>query len=231
MLRSAETGTGLSFQKIWPPPSMRSRTGSGGSTGFCGGFVERCGRSMSIGYDSCGAVTMKMMSSTSITSQSGMMLMSAIGPSPEPEEKAMVQTPVQLVLAGGDEAHLAHASSLREVDDFLHHPVLRGLVRTYVDRRLRRLLRLDGQGTLQQLEGDRLVVEEHVAVVGHRDRDRHRRGRGVGPLVQVGLRELDLDLVGHQRRRDHEDDQEHQHHVDQRHDVDRGVDLVMAVTT
>src|SRR5690606_22839332 len=97
MLRSADIGAGLSFQNTWPAASIRSRIGSGGSTGLTGGFVERCGRSMSIGYDSWGAVTMKMMSSTSITSQSGMMLMSAIGPSPESEEKAMVQTPDQLL--------------------------------------------------------------------------------------------------------------------------------------
>src|SRR5690606_22932935 len=53
----------------------------------------------------------------------------------------------------------------------------------------------------------------------------------VRTLVEVGLGQLDLDLVRHQRRRDHENDQQHQHHVDQRHDVDRGVDLVVAAVT
>ena len=55
-----------------------STGGSGGSRGVGGGLVEGCGRSTWIGYDRAGVVTMKMISSTSMTSTSGVTLISAM---------------------------------------------------------------------------------------------------------------------------------------------------------
>src|SRR5207342_2318102 len=93
MLRSADIGVGLSFQNTWPEASMRSLIGSGGVVSGGGWFV-RCGKSMSIGYDRIGAVTMKMISNTSITSTRGVTLMSAIGmPVAELELKAILGAP------------------------------------------------------------------------------------------------------------------------------------------
>jgi len=59
--------------------STRNSIGGGGSTRGTWGVVG-CGRSTGIGQDTSGAVTMKMISSTSITSTSGVTLISAIGP-------------------------------------------------------------------------------------------------------------------------------------------------------
>src|SRR5690606_33572325 len=120
---------------------------------------------------------MKMISSTNITSASGMMLISAIGPPPGSVLKAMSRS---LSLAGSvflqrDEADLAHALALRDQDDVIHHAVLGGLVTADVDARLRHLLRLDRQPALEQLAADRLVVPVEAAFLG--DRDGHRRNR------------------------------------------------------
>jgi hypothetical protein len=64
---------------------------------------------------------------------------------------------------------------------------------------------------------DRLLAEEELAcrIDGHRDELRR-----VGGLCGVGLRQVELQARGHQRRGDHEDDQQHQHDVDQRRHVD-----------
>src|SRR3546814_14118881 len=97
MLRSAESGVGLSFQKIVPDWSIRRRIGSGGSSGLSGGLIDRCGRSMLIGYDGIGAVIMKITNSTSIPSASGQMFMSDSAPPSEFEEKAMAQCPPPFV--------------------------------------------------------------------------------------------------------------------------------------
>jgi hypothetical protein len=61
--------------------------GSGGFSG--GGLSVGCGRSILILCDSIGTVIMKMINNTSITSTSGVTLMSAIGPLPPPVLNAM----------------------------------------------------------------------------------------------------------------------------------------------
>ena len=80
---------GESFQYTAPEASIRRLMGSGGLTGGGGGLFVGCGRLMSIGYDRTGAVTMKMMSRTSITSTSGVTLMSAIAWPPELDANAI----------------------------------------------------------------------------------------------------------------------------------------------
>src|SRR5882762_8456206 len=112
----------------------------------------------------------------------------------------------------------------------LHRPdVLRLVIRIEEDDRrpLRRFLALRHpevrpEPVLRGGVGERLVVqvpdpglvhlEDHLGQVWRRRLVQHLR-RGL-------LRDADADLLLHQRREDHEDDQEHQHHVDQRRDVD-----------
>src|SRR5678816_4077788 len=100
---------------------------------------------------------MKMISNTSITSTSGVTLMSAIGmPVAELELKAIV-----LLLRpffGGDEADLGDALLLGEVHHVADDPVFGGLVAAHVDLGLRHFLRLDRQLALELVTGDRRVV-------------------------------------------------------------------------
>src|SRR5690606_8942633 len=135
-----------------------------GSLGFSGGFVERCGRSMSMGYDRIGAVTMKMISSTSITSTRGVTLMSHIAELVPPElEKAIVRYSSARPDFGGHEADLADALGLRGVHHLLDRLVAGGLVAADVSRRLRDLLPFVRELALLQVRRHRHVVPVHRA--------------------------------------------------------------------
>src|SRR5690606_15270377 len=102
---------------------------------------------------------MKMINSTSMTSHSGMMLMSAIGaPSPPPDENAIVRYSRSVLFAGRDKAHLAHTLLLRKGDHLVDDPVRRRGIATHVDRWLRRFLRFHRQGAVEQVHRHRLVV-------------------------------------------------------------------------
>src|SRR5690606_9196747 len=124
---SAFTGVGVLFQNTWPAASMRRLIGSGGSFGFSGGFSVFCGRSTSTGTDWIGMVTMKLISSTSITSTRGVTLMSHIAPLP-PVEKAMGFSLLAALGRSGDEADLGHALLLGDLHDLADLAVGRGLV-------------------------------------------------------------------------------------------------------
>src|SRR5690606_28375660 len=77
-----------SFQYRSPVSFTARSIGSGGLVSTVLGFA--CGRSMRILWVINGAVIMKMISSTNITSTRGVTLISAIGPPPEElDEKAM----------------------------------------------------------------------------------------------------------------------------------------------
>src|SRR6266478_4634081 len=112
----------------------------------------------------------------------------------------------------------------------LHRPdVLRLVIRVEEDdgRTLRRFLALRHpevrlEPVLGGGVGERLVVQvPDPGLVHLEDHLRQvRRRRLVQHLRRGLLRDADADLLLHQRREDHEDDQEHQHHVDQRRDVD-----------
>ena len=86
-------GTGLPFQATVPPVCTWMRIGSGGFSTFGGGTFDFCGRSTWIWYVIGGAVTMKMISNTSITSTSGVTFMSAIAPPEELELNAIFVRP------------------------------------------------------------------------------------------------------------------------------------------
>src|SRR4029079_4916114 len=90
--------------------------GCGGS--WSGGVGVGCGRSIGILCDSIGTVIMKMISSTSITSTSGVTLMSAIGPLPPPVVNAISNRSCTLLSSGalavrlGDEPEFCDAGAL-----------------------------------------------------------------------------------------------------------------------
>ena len=80
--RNAARSTVSPFQNIWLEPSIESAIWSG-----CVrlGVLAAFGRSIFTACVSSGAVMMKITSSTSITSMSGIMLISAIGRPPAPD--------------------------------------------------------------------------------------------------------------------------------------------------
>ncbi|MCY1451433.1 hypothetical protein D9M71_683000 [compost metagenome] len=83
------TGTTCPFQVTWLDASTRSSIGGGGSVGGTT-VVVRCGRLTGMGKDTIGAVTMKMINNTSITSTNGVTLISASGPDVAAARNAML---------------------------------------------------------------------------------------------------------------------------------------------
>src|SRR4249919_642649 len=102
---------------------------------------------------------MKMIRSTSITSTSGVTLMSAIGPPPELELKAMRCSPVALVLfRTRHEADLAEAGSFHRGHGGVDDGVLGAAVGTDIDLLLGHALGIDRQLCFEASLGDRFVV-------------------------------------------------------------------------
>src|SRR5713101_4555220 len=117
---------------------------------FCG-FGLGCGTSASRPFGLLGATTMKMISSTSSTSISGVMLMSALAPPPAPPTAiAITNSPLNacclsltallrrarslLLQLFCQQADLVHARRADVVHHLDHHPVLRPGVTVHVDR-------------------------------------------------------------------------------------------------
>jgi hypothetical protein len=90
--RQPERSTASPFQYTTPPSSIASWTLSG-LVWFA--WLEAFGRSTFTAWVSSGAVMMKITSSTSITSMSGIMLISAIGASfaPLPKPPKAIRPP------------------------------------------------------------------------------------------------------------------------------------------
>src|SRR5882762_9232926 len=182
-----------------------------------------------------GIVMMSMMSRTSITSISGVVLMSTMTsgsrvPPPDPIFMAMSVSP--LSRAGPcrrlrDETDLQDPHSLARE----HHPadgfVARLLVAANVDFRLGLPHRDFPQPVEQRpLLRDQLVVPEHVAVLVDGDDD----VLGLGLRRQISfLRQLDGHALDDHRNRDEEDDQQYEHHVHERRRVDVRDQIVFGV--
>src|SRR5689334_14419521 len=184
-----------------------------------------------------GMVMISMISSTSITSINGVVLMSTITsgspPPPLPTDMAMVVFPFLLALERaarrrlGNEADLEDRGALAGRDDATDRFVARVLVCADMDLGLR----LDGRDRLELLEQSLRVahvfhVPEDVAVLVHRDDDVLRL-RLQGDVAF--LRQVNRDLLHHHRDGDQEDDEQHQHHVDERRGVDGGHHLLVGV--
>src|SRR2546422_403076 len=183
-----------------------------------------------------GIVMMSMMSRTSITSISGVVLMSTITsgslvPPPDPIFMAMSVSP-RLPRAVPrrrlrDETDLQDPHSLARE----HHPadgfVARLLVAANVDFRLG-LAHRDFPQLVEQhpLLRDELVVPEHVAVLVDGDDD--VLGLGLRRKISF-LRQLDGHALDDHRNRDEEDDQQYEHHVDERRRVDIRDQIVFGV--
>src|SRR5689334_23379798 len=179
-----------------------------------------------------GCVIMKMISSTSSTSISGVTLMSELRPSPPPVGPiAMGSAPRFLFherrFLLGDGADHPYTRLPGDLDGLLDAPKRDVLVRLQEQDLVRGTTfveRLEPPGKL--FVGDRLrpsaKVEEELLVLIDPEPD---LVRPFGPVLGVvGARDGRLEALRDQRRDDHEDDQQHQHHVDQRRDVDVGLD-------
>src|SRR5690349_21112151 len=156
-----------------------------------------------------GCVIMKMISSTSSTSISGVTLMSELRPSPPPVGPiAMGSAPLFLfderLFLLGDGADHPYTRLPGDLDGLLDAPKRDVLVRLQEQDLVR------GTTFVERL----VLLEPEPDLV-----------RPFGPVLGVvGARYVRLEALRDQRRDDHEDDQQHQHHVDQRRDVDVGLD-------
>src|SRR5712691_13215280 len=230
---SWRSGRTRPFQIRVPSKSTSMVTTSGGTSG--GGGVPTGMFSLT----ACvwiGIVMMSMMSRTSITSISGVVLMSTMTsgsrvPPPDPIFMAMSASP-GLERAGAhrrlsDEADLHDSHALASG----HHPadefVARLPVAADVDLGLGLPFRDFRQPDEQQpVLGDELVVPEQVAVPVDGDDD--VLGLGLRRLVSF-LRQLDGNALDDHRNRDEEDDQQHQHDVDERGRVDVRDEIVFGI--
>ncbi len=69
----------------------------------------------------------------------------------------------------------------------------------------------------KRLAGDGLLADCQRQIAAHRQEDRLVRTR---LRIRRRRREIDRNIHGRKRSRDHEDDEQDQHHVDERRDVD-----------
>src|SRR6266702_2328874 len=227
------SGNTCPFQIRVPSKSTSTVTTTGGTGG--GGGVA----SGMVSLTACvwiGIVMMSMMSRTSITSISGVVLMSSMTsgsrvPPPDPIFMAMSASP-RLPRAVArrrlrDETDLQDPHALARG----HHPadefVARLPVAADVDFRLGPPCRDFHQPDEQHpFLRDELVVPEHVSVLVDGDDD--VLGFGLRRLVSF-LRQLDRHALDDHRNRDEEDDQQHEHDVDERGGVDVRDEIVFGV--
>src|SRR5512143_2360511 len=236
---SSSTATGVLLTVI--TPSSRART-----TWFdwllCSGWLGGGGWGSEMSRPICasGVTTMKMMSSTSITSMRGVMLMSAIAPdsalmcvlSPRrrvfsiswwclPWGSAVYVMALPLYLALGDERDFLDPRLAAEVHDLHHLGVGQRVVRLEVHhaRALGEVLEALLDEPLELV----LVVQPLGAEVGRLvllDGHDDRLGLVLALLGVARLRELHVDTLLEHGRDDHEDDEQHDHDVGHGRDVD-----------
>src|ERR1700674_5078558 len=204
--------------KNCPLSSTRKMYWSTFSSGGGGGTGSVCssGTRTAISFSISGVSTMKMMSSTSTMSTSGVMLMSERGPFPTPTAPAMVRP--SLLLLFGRQGHALQLGLRGAVEDGANLPVLGLDVRLHHDR-----LELRGSVAevgLQLVERDRglVLLPEDLALLGHRDEHRVATLAARGGVHRLG--QLDMLAALEHRSHHHADDEQHQHHVHERRDVD-----------
>src|SRR6185437_2849470 len=222
------------FHVTVPSKSMSISTTVGG-TGGGGGLPTGM-----LSFTACvwiGMVMISMMSSTSITSMSGVVLMSTITSGsaelPVPTVIAMCRFLSRLLPGDrpdgglGDEPDLEDRGALAGRDDaadrFVAHVLVRADVHLGLGLHHRDLLEAP-QELLVVL--DVLHVPEHVAVLVDRDDD--VLGLGLGGDVAL-LGKHHRHLLDHHGNGDEEDDQQHKHHVDERRGVDGGHHVLLAL--
>src|SRR5215469_5153087 len=164
-----------------------------------------------------GATTMKMISSTSTTSTSGVMLIS--------DCRLELESPVLNCMMSfppgpsglGDQSHPAEAgllnrghglSDLEEVEFCVatdHHPGVRFRAHR------------SAQGITEMFGCDRLIIDPQLAGFVDGDQDPASLVTLIARLRRV--RQVYVRSLPHLRRHHHEDDQQHEHDVDERRDV------------
>src|SRR5437899_2694990 len=168
-----------------------------------------------------GSAAMKMTMSTSSTSMSGVMFMSALACGTDalttfsaPKcwwARAMSVPPRSLVFRVGHEADVLD-SRLAELVHRAHDGrVISLFVRLDEDDFLFRILEQLADAARQLPFGDRLRVQVELLVLADRE-DRLSLRFGLVDRV-VGDRQPDADALLQQRRDDHHDDEQHQHDV------------------
>src|SRR5690349_15019608 len=167
-----------------------------------------------------GTTTMKMISSTSTTSTSGVMLISDCRL--DPESPLLNSIPSfssrARVAALGDQTDSVEAGLLDRLHGFSNLTEVEFCVTPDHYFRIR-LGRYCGAERVAKLLGcNLLIVDPQDAGLVDRDQDSASLVTLLGRLLR--LRQVDVRAFTHLRRHHHEDDQEHQHHVDERRDVD-----------
>src|SRR5215472_9511983 len=167
-----------------------------------------------------GTMTMKMISSTSTTSTSGVTLISDCRLDPEsPLLKSITSVSSRPSAAAlRDQPHSAKAGLL----DRLHHLSDLAEVELGVAPDHDLGIRLGGyrsaEGVAEMLGCDLRIVDPHHA--GLVDGDQNPASLVALLAWLLRFRHVDVRPLPHLRRHHHEDDQQHQHHVDERRDVD-----------
>src|SRR5262245_46082648 len=167
-----------------------------------------------------GTTTMKMISSTSTTSTSGVMLISDCRFDPEsPLLNSITLFPLRpCVAALGNQPHASEASLV----DRLHGLADLAEVELGVAPDHYLGIRLGGhcrtEGVAELFVCDLLIVNPKLA--GLVDGDQNPASLIALLARLLRFRQADVRPFPHLRRHHHEDDQQHQHHVDERRDVD-----------
>src|SRR5471030_2177055 len=224
----ARSGTGAQFQVVVPSKSISICTTSGCVIG--GGGLP-IGMFILMACVWIGIVMISMISNTSITSISGVVLISTItsGSALPPPDDTFI--PIIVLLAAArrrlsNKRNLGDTGALALGNDPADEFITRALVTPNVHFRLRCLDRYGLQACQQRRSIHLLLVPEEIAVAV--DRNDNTFGRGLQRLDRL-LRQLHRDRVRHHRNRDQKDDQQDQHHIDERRGVDTGDDLVVII--
>src|SRR5215468_399258 len=167
-----------------------------------------------------GTTTMKMISSTSTTSTSGVMLISDCRLDPE---SLLLNSIASFssrprVAALSDQPHPPEAGLLDRLHGLSDLAEVELCVAPDHDLGIRLGGYCSAKGVAELLGCDLLIVNPQAAALVDGDQD-------PAPLVALlarllRFRQADLRPFPHLRRHHHEDDQQHQHHVDERRDVD-----------
>src|SRR5262245_61670233 len=167
-----------------------------------------------------GTMTMKMISSTSTTSTSGVMLISDCRLEPETLLLScmMLFSPRLCVGALRDQPHAAEAGILDRKHGLPDLAEVESRVPLDYNLRVRLGAHRCAEAFAEIFECNLLVVDPQPAGVVDGDQDSASLVALLGRLRRV--RKVNVRSFPHLRRHDHEDDQQHQHHVNERRDVD-----------
>src|SRR5215470_18341181 len=165
-----------------------------------------------------GTTTMKMISSTSTTSTSGVMLISDCRLEPEsPVLTCMMSFPLCARVLG-EQPYSAEAGLLDREHGLADRPEVKLCVAPNHDLGVLFGAHRRAKGFAELFGSDRLIVDPKPSGVVDGDNDLASLVALLTWLCRV--RHVDVRSLPHRRRHHHEDDQQHQHHVNERRDVD-----------